>query len=50
MGHTPDRAILALFVTGRRGAFIVEFSAPPQRFDSCLPVFEEMAGSFRVVD
>ena len=50
LGRTPSRAILALFITSRLGAFIVEFSAPPQRFDSYRPIFEEMADSFRVLD
>lgn len=50
LGRTPNRVILALFITTRLRAFILEFSARPEWFDSYLPVFEEMADSFRVLE
>lgn len=50
LGHTPTRVILALFITTGLRAFIIEFYAPPQWFDSYRPIFEEMADSFTVLE
>ena len=49
-GHTPNRVILAYFITTRFRAFILEFSAPPEWFDSYRLIFSEMADSFRVLE
>ena len=50
MGHTPNRDILAYFITTHQRAFILEFSASSQWFESYRPIFEEMADSFRVLE
>lgn len=49
-GYTPNRIMLACFITTRQRAFVLEFSAPPQEFASYRTVFEEMANSFRVLE
>ena len=50
LGHTPNRDILAYFITTHQRAFILEFSASSQWFESYRPIFEEMADSFRVLE
>jgi hypothetical protein len=50
MGRTPDRVILVYFITARLRAFTVEFSAPPQWFDTYESIFVEMADSFSVLE
>jgi hypothetical protein len=50
VGYTPDRTFLVLFVTSGRRGFVLELSAPPEDFDRFRPAFEEMAGSFIVLE
>lgn len=50
LGHTPSRTLLAIFVTTRRRALILEYSAPPASFDRHRPLFWAMAASLIVLD
>jgi peptidoglycan/xylan/chitin deacetylase (PgdA/CDA1 family) len=50
LGHSSDHVYLfyVLAETGR--AVIIEFSTAPEDFDKMLPIFQQMAESFRTLE
>ena len=46
---TAQKESWFLFASGDGRWYLIEFSALPDRFDSYLPLFEEVAGSFAVL-
>lgn len=49
-GRTPASSHLAVFVTTRRRVLVLEYAAPPGRFDRNLPLVRAMAASLTVLD